>query len=218
MFLILLSISIIGMLLKRESKKSPLSDDSELTISKRNVKLLLSSGFTMAFIYGIIYTFFPPYATSIGLTAFEIGLIISCMGIANTISHFVCIYIIERFDPEKIILGAVPMFGLVPILIIVANSLLHFLVVFSIIGMLAGTLFSICIIVLVGGANKHERGKFAGIFESVLGVGFLIGPSFTGLLVSNYNISPFSISIIAIIPILSAQIYWKFYKPRLIPS
>jgi len=148
---------------------------------------VLSSIFLFSSINGIIASLFPAYATDLGIPAYEIGLIMFANGAARTVAF----YLADRIEAKATRIG---MFLIGSSTLAVGSALtvnsyttLTFLVCFLIFGFGAGVSYAASISLILGRWGS-SRGFAAGVFESLIGLGYFVGPLIGGA-VSEYALN-----------------------------
>ncbi|MEM1589879.1 MAG: MFS transporter [Candidatus Bathyarchaeia archaeon] len=137
-----------------------------------------------AFIGGVIYNLFPAQATSLGIPAYEIGLIIFANGFFRLIAFTKAYKIEARIGRTCVFLTGALTLATASALTAVSSTTLLFALSFAIFGFGMGILYASSIAHILEGGSR-ARGYAAGMFESLLGVGTFLGSS-TGGLASDY--------------------------------
>ncbi|PDM26726.1 hypothetical protein CP083_02400 [Candidatus Bathyarchaeota archaeon B24-2] len=171
--------------------------------SYTSLHLPLTSSFFYSFIVSIVFTFFPPYAVYIGLSALEVGFLAFLSGVARTLSFFFAKYVHRRFGENLPIRFSTPLLGFSSILIYFGLPALHYLA-FITIGVLVGLTYSSSLLTIMRKA-KSKTGLYAGMFESAIGFGYMTGPLVGGLISGYRRNYPFLLCGFAGLTILIVQ-------------
>ncbi|MEM2093111.1 MAG: MFS transporter [Candidatus Bathyarchaeia archaeon] len=135
-------------------------------------------------ISGIIYNLFPAHATSLGIPAHEVGLILLANGLFRMVA-FVEAYRIEaKIGMSNIFLTGSLIIASASAITLISSTTIMFFSAFSIFGLGMGLLYATSIACILRGWGA-AKGHAAGIFESFIGLGNLLGSS-TGGLLSEY--------------------------------
>ncbi|MEM2815555.1 MAG: MFS transporter [Candidatus Bathyarchaeia archaeon] len=135
-------------------------------------------------ISGIIYNLFPAHATSLGIPAHEVGLILLANGLFRMVA-FVEAYRIEaKIGMSNIFLTGSLIIASASAITLISSTTIMFFSAFSIFGLGMGLLYATSIARILRGWGA-AKGHAAGIFESFIGLGNLLGSS-TGGLLSEY--------------------------------
>ncbi|MEM2875856.1 MAG: MFS transporter, partial [Candidatus Bathyarchaeia archaeon] len=147
----------------------------------------LTSNFLCYFITSIVFTFFPPYAVSRGLSALEVGFLAFLHGVARTISFLLVKRLQGKFRSTILVELSTPLLGISSALLYLEFCRLAYYVSFVITGVLVGLIYSISLLMIMSGSGSR-RGLYAGIFESTIGFGSVVGP-LVGSLTSSFGLS-----------------------------
>lgn len=167
-----------GRSLKHESAQ-PEAQGGKESLAPAVVAVILFS-----FIGGVIYNLFPAQATSLSIPAYEIGLIMFANGLFR-LAAFTQAYKIEaKIGRTRVFLAGALTLAAASALTAASSTTLLFALAFAVFGFGMGILYASSIAHILK-SRSHARGYAAGLFESLLGVGTLIGSS-TGGLASEY--------------------------------
>ncbi len=152
--------------------------------SKGSIVAAVSSIFLFSSIVGIIVSLFPSYATDLGILPFEIGSITFVFGMARTITFYQANKIEARLGKLGMFLLGSLTLALASLLSSTSTSIPIFAICFLIFGFGSAICYaaSISFILRRWGSS---RGTAAGVFESLIGIGYFIGPLVGGI-VSEY--------------------------------
>ncbi|MDH2902244.1 MAG: MFS transporter [archaeon] len=150
---------------------------------------------------GVFFTFFGPYATSLGLAVVLIGAITTTYGVVRFFTYVVFAKESLRnrlFDPSKRNRNAIAFASLAClstlILVIKDHSGIIYFVSFALFAIGYSLVYSISQATLIAETSREQMGAGAGLFESSIGIGGAIGPIVAG------TISSSSLAISFIVP------------------
>lgn len=165
----------------------------------------------LSFAAGIIFGIFPAYASSLGIPAYEIGLLGFLIGMFRLLA-FLWAYRLEGA------LGRINIFLVGSILMALALALTAagrtaqlFAVSLSMLGFSIGLLYAASIASFLS-CGRGVEGRAAGLFECLLGVGYLLGPLLGGFAAEFSPEAPY------IIASLFASSTIALYLPRRAPK
>jgi len=135
--------------------------------------------------YGIVFAFivsiFPGYAVQSGLTTFEVGVLVSGFTFARIVM-FTLSGRFEKFGERKSAAFAFVTMALVLLLIPIDPSFLSLLADMCVLGLCVGIIYP----QTIGYISKHSPspnlGFAVGLYETIFGIGFAIGPFASGLI------------------------------------
>lgn len=160
-------------------------ENSNVTRSSKNsTAIAIASIILFSFIGGIIYNLFPAHATSLGIPAYEIGIITFANGLFRLVAFTEAYKIEAKIGRITMFLAGSLTLAFVSALTAASSTVLLFVLAFSIFGFGMGILYAASIAHILRNVSR-SKGYAAGIFESLIGVGNLLG-SATGGLASEY--------------------------------
>lgn len=183
------TLSIITVIVVREKPKegtlkvreiyAPVEGEVKSTLTAIISILLFSS------LMGIVLNLFPAYATDLGIPAHEVGLILLANGLFRLVAFLEAYKIKAAIGEARIFLAGSLTLALASALTAVSYTTLMFSISLSMVGFGAGILYaaSIARILRRWGSTK---GYAAGIFESLIGVGYFLG-SLAGGFAAEYS-------------------------------
>ncbi len=144
----------------------------------------------------VFFTFFGPYATTLGLTVILIGAITTTYGVVRFLSYVVFARqaIRERvFDPAKrnrniLIFANVACLPSLLILTIRDPSGATYFAAFGLFALGYSMVYAISQLTLIAETPHHQMGAGAGLFESSIGLGGFLGPIVAGAISSNNSL------------------------------
>ncbi|MEM2387157.1 MAG: MFS transporter [Candidatus Bathyarchaeia archaeon] len=151
---------------------------------KKPIAAAVVSIILFSFIGGVIYNLFPAQATSLGIPAYEIGLITFANGLFRLVAFTKAYKIEAKIGRTRVFLAGALTLAAASAISIASSTTLLFALSFSIFGFGMGILYASSIAHILEG-KSHARGYAAGTFESLLGAGTFLGSS-TGGLASDY--------------------------------
>jgi len=187
------SFGLLGLLIivepsKREKEAAQLTFESK---DKRNrqgsILIALASTFLFSSMVGIILSLFPSYATDLGINPFEIGLITFVFAATRTVTFYQANRIEFRLGKLGMFLLGSLTLGLASFLTFHSTSTALFAVCFLIFGFGAGVSYAASISFILR-RWESSRGYAAGVFESLIGVGYFVG-SLIGGIISEYALN-----------------------------
>lgn len=155
--------------------------------------------------FGLILNIFPVYIKGLGMTAFQIGIMVSMFGIARTITFWYSESIIKIGKKLSVILAlATQGFSLVAIAYV--HDFALFLILISLPGFSIGILLPLILSEASKMASSAKIGMTMGVIESFTGLGFTIGPLVGGIVAESMGPTyPYlifgGVAILSIIPI-----------------
>jgi len=172
-----------------------------------HVMLRLLPWYLMIACYGIVSSIvaaiFPGYANSIGMSAVSIGVLFTAFGIARVLVYSTA----ERYSH----FGERRALVLAGLLIVLGSAIILLLPTFTgflIAMMIVGACFAVIYPLSIGLVSRHfsdaQTGFAVGSYESVYGIGSMIGPVVAGTLASfaGARLSFLSVSFFAIVMVL----------------
>ncbi|MDA4131361.1 MAG: hypothetical protein OK457_11375, partial [Thaumarchaeota archaeon] len=157
---------------------------------------------------GILFTFFAPYARSIGLSILLVGGITFVFGLGRFLTYVITInesirHLVLRNDKRvrnmivALILTTVPSLTL----LFYDSSGITYFIAYGILGSGASVVFGIAQAGMIAEATAGSYGRNAGLFESAIGIGACLGPIIAG------SVSGNSITIPFIVPAIGLGVY-----------
>lgn len=141
----------------------------------------LASIFLFSSTVGILVSLFPSYATSLGISPIEIGAVTFAFGAARTVTFHQATGIEARIKKRGMFLAGSLAISLAALITFWSRGTLFFMFSFLIFGFGAGISYAASIASILRW-KRSSRGYSAGVFESLIGVGYFIGPLLGGFL------------------------------------
>lgn len=185
--LILISFGVLSILVVREPPKlldaEKGSGENREMDGERDGSIVtaLATIFLFSSIVGILMSLFPSYARDLGISAFEIGVMAFTFGVARAVTFYHATRIEERIKKTGMFLAGSLTLGFASLITFYSSTALLFLICFLIFGFGAGISYAASITFVLKW-RKSSRGYAAGVFESLIGVGYFLGPLIGGFL------------------------------------
>ena len=180
------SLSIL--MIKEPDGKLDVNEPSYESLENGGDERLIATALASIFLFssttGILVSLFPSYATNLGISAFEIGVVSFAFG-AMRAAAFYQANRIERYVRKAgmFLLGSLTI-GVASLATFYSHNTSSFLMCFLIFGFGAGISYAASIASLLRW-HRLSRGHAAGVFESFIGAGYFLGPLIGGFL-SNF--------------------------------
>jgi len=176
------------------------------SIRKNNKELTL---FLFPFMFGFImltvFTFFPIYAKEKGFDVIEASSILTLSNLARFIAFLLPITIHKMFSGVKSLRLFTLLLGLIPTAIALYPNIYFLYIELILLGLFSGLLYMSMQYKILQ-LDAENRGLFAGIIESTIGMGFLLAPTIGGFVASVDISYPFFLPIIAATIILALNL------------
>ncbi len=191
----------------------PPPDEDEQTFRESSKVLPLICAFLLAFAGAILSALFPAYASQLGVSADLIGFMFLLSGGTQTLMVFLANQLHSRIG-ERIMLLLSSFFFFCALTIIgLAPVIPLFFVGFIIFGFGQGIGYPTAILSVLRGSGSN-RGKAAGTFESMLGIGFLTGPLVGGAFYQMGGSLPYIFGSLVSIAITAPQLFMILRSAR----
>lgn len=185
-----LSFGLLSLVLIREPDKTKIfnekpTDDPKNDVHNRYpIMAVVASIFLLSSIISIILALFPSYAIDLDIPPFEIGLITLAFGVARTVTFLQANKVEEKIGKPSMFLLGSAFLGIASLSTFNVSTAFHFGLCFLLFGFGTGLSYaaSLAFILRRWGSTK---GHAAGIFESLIGLGYFSGPLIGGF-VSEY--------------------------------
>jgi MFS family permease len=162
-------------------------DDGEM---QGSITTALASIFLFSSVGGIIFALFPSYATDLGILPFEIGLITFAFGAARTITFYQANRIEARLGKNGMFLLGSLVLAFGSLLTFSSTSIPMFAICFTIFGFGSSISYAASIAFILG-RWESSRGYAAGVFESLIGLGYFAGPLIGGAISEHAPNAPY---------------------------
>jgi len=164
----------------RSHQTHHLNQNEERVLNNSKVYPLIYA-FLFAFTGALLNAIFPAYATQLDISPDVIGLMFLLSGLAQTITVLLSSRMRSKLGAEKLLLLSSIFLCTSLTIIGLTLAIPIFMVGFLIFGFGQGMAYSTAILLVLKGSGSR-RGKAAGMFEGILGVGFFTGPLVGGAL------------------------------------
>ncbi len=158
---------------------------------KRSDHKILFFGFLSVFLYGLIAgeitALFPIFASIIGMSTTQIGLLLLEFGFARMIAFWGVGKLGDIFDKRLLSMIGVGMCGFIA-LIAFSSTFFQFLPILALIAIGLGAIYPSSLM-LVSEVSQIRRGYYIGIYSSSLSLGMAIGSQLGGILAEYGEIS-----------------------------
>jgi MFS family permease len=168
----------------------------------------LASIFLFSSVSGILLTIFPAYATDLGIPAFEIGWITFASSATRVFAFYQANQVEEKLGKKGMFLSGSFFLGLAAFLTAGSRTFPLFMLCFAFFGVGAGLSYAASISLILR-RWESSRGHAAGIFESLIGVGYFAGPLVGGI-VSQYAVNaPYLYGLVLSVVVFCIQLLSK---------
>ena len=141
---------------------------------------------------GLIAPLMSKYAQLLGASNFEIGIIFGSFALARTLAQIPVGYFSDRYGKKIFLLIGTFFYGFFTILYPFANSVIHLIVLRILNGISSSLINPVAGAYVATVAPKEKLGKYMGLFNSALPLGFSLGPLVGGVIAKWYGIeTPF---------------------------
>jgi len=193
-----------------------ISETNELEIDpqinkKLDMKFYMVTSALAAASSGVLFTFFAPYARSMGISILLVGVITFVFGFGRFLFYVLTVnqrvrYSLLRSDRRsRNMFLALAMTSVSSLLIFVRDpSGLAYLVAYAIVGIGISIVYAIAQTGLIAESSPGKFGRNAGLFESSIGVGACLGPIIGGSISATSLAVPFLVPPIGFVIFLFA--------------
>jgi DHA1 family multidrug resistance protein-like MFS transporter len=200
-------------IINEESNVSSLDSEKKITQKeplKTHYSLLpgLASIFLFSSIGGILFSIFPAYATDLGIPAFEIGWITFASSATRVLAFHQANRVEEKLGKKGMFLSGSLFLGLAVFLTAGSKTFPLFMLCFAFFGVGAGLSYAASISLILG-RWESSRGHGAGIFESLIGVGYFAGPLVGGIVSQYAANAPYLYGIVLSVVVFCIQLLFK---------
>jgi YNFM family putative membrane transporter len=164
----------------RSHQTHHLNQNEERVLNNPKVSPLIYA-FLFAFTGALLNAIFPAYATQLDISPDVIGLMFLLSGLAQTITVLLSSRMQSKLGTEKLLILSSIFLCTSLTIIGLTLAIPIFMVGFLVFGFGQGMAYSTAILLVLKGSGSR-RGKAAGMFEGILGVGFFTGPLVGGAL------------------------------------
>ncbi|MBO3755252.1 MAG: MFS transporter, partial [Candidatus Brockarchaeota archaeon] len=141
---------------------------------------------TYSIALSLIFCIFPAYASTLGVSAFQIGVLFAILGVARTIAFWQSERIAKIGEERAMTLGLLAQaFSLFCLAFL--KGFMYFLALTALLGLGAGILTPLSLSVISKMAPIGKAGLTIGALEAFFGVGWVIGPSIGGFIAESFS-------------------------------
>jgi len=221
-FIFALLLSIIFSVLSLFAIKEPAKTHELSTQAKAEPKkdankqypliLGIASIFLFSSVDGIILTLFPAYATKLEISAFNIGWIVFAFGAARVVIFSQTNRIEAKIGKTGMLLFGTSLLGAASLLTAFSYTFPLYVLCFVFHGFGTGLAYAASI-ALVLGRWESTRGHAAGIFESMIGFGYFVGPLIGGVVSSYSDVAPYYFGFALSVIVFFVQLFFNRRSP-----
>jgi predicted MFS family arabinose efflux permease len=183
-----LGISCLGLILalgirERRLEGSRGSSLKKLLVVGRNPRLLMISMLAMLMqfaIFAIIYGFTPIYAQQLGASKSDLGMLVFCFLVPNTITSLVSGLLAQHIQERYIISGAFILTATPIFTIPLADHLWIMYFLLGIIGVGTGFIFPLLMGLSIKSTPPDQQATAMGFFQCIYAAGMSLGPIISG--------------------------------------
>ena len=183
---------------------------------KNNANLIFMSVVSIllfASVGGIVISLFPAYAAELGIPAYEIGLIMLVNGLFRLAAFFGAYKIERRIGKAYVFLAGSLTLSLASALIVVSSTTPAFSISLSLLGFGTGILYAASIEVILKSWSS-AKGYAAGIFESLIGAGYFLGPLVGGFVAEYFQSAPYILCSFISLAVSLLQTLYRMRKKK----
>jgi MFS family permease len=137
------------------------------------------SSYLLSFVTGIVMSLFPAFALGLGLLAFDVGIVMLVFSVGRMVMFWFTVGIEARVQKRAMLLLSGLLFAVFMLVVVISPSFPVFLACFVFLGFGTGMAYSASLSIMMH-TDASKRGSAAGKFESLMGVGSLMGPILGG--------------------------------------
>ena len=168
----------------------------------------LAAIFLFSSVGGILFTIFPAYATDLGIPAFEIGWITFASSVTRVLAFHQANRVEARLGKRGMFLSSSLFLGLATLLTAGSGTFPLFTLCFAVFGVGAGLSYAASISYILG-RWESSRGHGAGVFESLIGVGYFVGPLIGGIVSQYATNAPYLFGLVLSVIVFCIQLLSK---------
>ena len=213
--LLSLAIWILSILIVEEPaghKRGYKHESVELKMNIRRdglaITLILITIFLSSSVMGILMPIFPSYATRIGISALEIGIIIFASQISRVITFYFASRIEARIGRDGMFLLGPLAFGAASVMMIQSSNAPSFFLCFSAFGLASGICYTTALTSMLE-RSSSSKGLAAGAFESLGGIGYFLGSLIGGMLYEVSSKAPYTYTLCLSLTIFLVHLRFK---------
>lgn len=182
---------------------------NEMPTTHVRASFYLTSTALAAVSSGVLFTFFSPFARSIGISVLLIGVITFVYGFFRFLVYVLTTregfrtFLLKPSERVRNVIIALIIMSVSSLLIIFRDtSGLIYIASYAVIGAGYSVVYAISQVALVAEATPSKAGRGAGLFESSIGVGASLGPIAAGIISGGSLTTPFLVPSLSLLLIL----------------
>lgn len=175
----------------------------DTTLFDRNLGSVTQAGLINNLNDGMAWGLFPILLAQKDFSLGEIGIVTAIYPAVWGIGQLVTGKMSDLFCKKSMLFWGMLLQGIALLFFVFANSLTHFIVLSSILGLGTAMVYPTFLATVAENTHPHDRAKSLGVFRLWRDLGYAIGAILTGLIADAFNINA-AIIVIAILTLLSA--------------
>lgn len=176
---------------------------------RRALIIILLIVFIDLFAVGLVYPMLPFYARELGATTSDIGAISSTYGILQLFGSFLVGSMSDKYGRKAMFYLSLGSACFSYFSMAIAPSLLILFIVRIPIGLFKQTM-SLATMIVADISPPDERARFIGLVGTVVGMGFIVGPTMSGIL-SNYFGNYYPVYLCTILYLIDIYLLYKYF-------
>lgn len=151
-------------------------------LAKPGMKPLIFTAFLLSFGFGIIIPIMPFYATSLGATPFELGLMTATFAIVSLVCAPLFGKLSDRYGKKRFMVIGMLGYAIDYVILMYSDSLLMLVFARAFGGLCSAALMPATMALISEHTTERQRGHAMGLFGMMFGAGFVLGPAFGGIM------------------------------------
>ncbi len=161
--------------------------------------------FLFSVVGGVISSLFPAYAVNLGIQAYEVGFLMFLYGLTRAVTFYNSAGVMFMIGELRLFPFGSSLLALTSALLLVSRTMLSFSFCFILLGFGMALSYASAISSVLRAGEKF-RGYASGMFESLLGFGYFIGPLIGGFLSEYALYMPYLYLLIISLAVLVVQL------------
>lgn len=161
----------------------------------------------------VLYTtliLFPLHAQEIARNEFAVGILMGTLWFGRVVSFICAGTLSDKFGRKPILLFALSVSMISSVLISLSGSYASLLIDVFLLGIGLGSAFPVSIALISDTVSAERRGAAMGLFETMVGVGMVIGPAIGGAVAQTMGSStPYFLNSLIMVPSLTLLLFLK---------
>lgn len=202
----------------KTGKKQKIVQSRLRNVSLSQIVMAVAAILLFSSILGIIFNLFPAHAVLLGIPAYEAGIAIFINGLARFLTFSEAYRIERRIGKNNMFIAGSTAMAFASAVAMMSSTTFIFSVSFAIYGFGAGILYAASISLIMRWAD-NAKGYGAGLFESLIGAGYLIG-SLSGGAAAEYIAlnAPYMLGLMLSVAISMSYFVFYIRSPKKINS